>query len=78
MWNEDQKDRLIKSVTETDPDFGEKLQDMLTNGIKVNGIDDFFSTLEYNEKKESENTEQHADGDNLVTQEVAVEIAAAS
>ncbi|XP_022116245.1 uncharacterized protein C14orf119 [Pieris rapae] len=77
-WNEDQKERLIKAVTETDPDFGEKLQDILTNGIKVNGMDEFFATIEYSENNESIATEQPSEGENLVTQEVAVEIAAAS
>lgn len=34
-WTEDQQDRLVKGVSETDPEFGKKLQDLIENGPQV-------------------------------------------
>lgn len=36
-WAEEERDRLIKGVSEIDSDFGTKLQDALVNGVKLNG-----------------------------------------
>lgn len=36
-WAEEDQDRLIKGVTDVDPAFGEKLQDLMKNGPQLNG-----------------------------------------
>ncbi|XP_050675390.1 uncharacterized protein C14orf119 isoform X2 [Leptidea sinapis] len=80
-WSEEDKERLQKSVSEIDPEFGSKLQDALVNGIKVNGVDDFYSVIE-NHNHELGNNEENLSVDNTetvgISQEVSVEIAAAS
>ncbi|CAK1550570.1 unnamed protein product [Leptosia nina] len=76
-WSDELRERLIKAVTETDAHFGEKLQDILVNGIKVNGVDDFFAT-DYSTNENPETVDGDEDRDSLPTQEVVVEIAAAS
>lgn len=56
-WAEEEQDRLIKGVSEQDPDFGAKLQDILINGPQVNGNqDDFF---EQNLSKEQNGTSEN-------------------
>ncbi|CAG4986755.1 unnamed protein product [Colias eurytheme] len=81
-WAEEQRDRLLKAVTEIDVEFGNKLQDILVNGVKVNGTDDFFSTNETVGEKNTEENEDipniQADDNSLANQDVVVEIAAAS
>ncbi|XP_072929930.1 uncharacterized protein C14orf119 isoform X2 [Epargyreus clarus] len=62
-WAEDERDRLMKAVTEIDPDFGSKLQDILVNGPKVNGDangpEDFL--ISYNEEHNGENAQNNID-----------------
>ncbi|XP_026494287.2 uncharacterized protein C14orf119 isoform X1 [Vanessa tameamea] len=36
-WAEEERDRLVKAVSEIDSEFGIKLQDALVNGFKLNG-----------------------------------------
>lgn len=84
----------MAGVTETDPDFGKKLQEILTNGFKMNGdlngTSELHSPIEEEEKQEveaenSEDVEQSGETaeekeEVAVNQDsnIPVEIAAAS
>uniref|UniRef100_A0A2A4IXS5 Uncharacterized protein n=2 Tax=Heliothis virescens TaxID=7102 RepID=A0A2A4IXS5_HELVI len=90
-WAEEDQDRLIKSVSETDPEFGKKLQDILINGPQVNGeqngTDEVHSPIPEEEIKTEENGNSTAENGEAIIEEtvepvvpetVPVEIAAAS
>ncbi|XP_073950485.1 uncharacterized protein C14orf119 isoform X2 [Choristoneura fumiferana] len=93
-WTAEERDRLVAGVTETDPDFGKKLQDILTNGLQMNGdlngTSELHSPIEEEDKQEveagnsveveqSEETTEEKE-EVVVTQDgnIPVEIAAAS
>nr|XP_021194276.2 uncharacterized protein C14orf119 isoform X1 [Helicoverpa armigera] len=92
FWSVEDQDRLIKSVSETDPEFGQKLQDLLTNGPQVNGdqngTDEVHSPIPEEEIKTEENNivagengeaiVEEAPVEPVVPENVAVECAAAS
>lgn len=80
-WSEEEQDRFVKAVSEADPDFGTKLQDVIINGPQING--DVFEIVETvpnvidhsNENHDSvEENEEH----NIPQDNTPVEIAAAS
>ncbi|CAB3245937.1 unnamed protein product [Arctia plantaginis] len=100
-WAEEEQDRLIKGVSEQDPEFGAKLQDILLNGPQVNGNqDDFFEqSLSKEQNGTSDNVspteddangtwangenpepevEENAEDPLVVSENIPVEIAAAS
>ncbi|XP_022817583.1 uncharacterized protein C14orf119 isoform X1 [Spodoptera litura] len=91
-WAEEEQDRLIKSVSETDPEFGKKLQDVMLNGPQVNGDQNGFfdyHTPAPEEEKKTEDSETwnneengHAEVEDaaepVVPENIPVEIAAAS
>ncbi|XP_026735238.1 uncharacterized protein C14orf119 isoform X1 [Trichoplusia ni] len=89
-WAEEEQDRVIKGVTEIDPDFGTKLQDLLTNGPQLNGdqngTDELHSPVPEEESKTEEsetwnggNGEAAEESTEQVVQDnIPVEIAAAS
>ncbi|CAG9565379.1 unnamed protein product [Danaus chrysippus] len=77
-WSDEEKDRLVRAVSEIDSDFGNKLQDIMANGLQVNGDTEekFFQTTapEVDEKIiENEQSEIK-----ITSETVNVEIAAAS
>ncbi|XP_053613903.1 uncharacterized protein C14orf119 isoform X2 [Plodia interpunctella] len=83
-WAEEEQDRLIKGVSDMDAEFGLKLQDLLTNGPKMNGelngTDEAHSSCEsepVNEERRN-NEEPEEETQELASDNVPVEIAAAS
>ncbi|XP_028160072.1 uncharacterized protein C14orf119 isoform X2 [Ostrinia nubilalis] len=88
-WAEEEQDRLIKGVSEVDPEFGEKLQDYLTNGPPVNGEFNFLigENLAHEEENKKENEQWNnedsvapaeEEGQGISQDNIPVEIAAAS
>ncbi|CAH2094434.1 unnamed protein product [Euphydryas editha] len=82
-WAEEERDRLIKAVSEIDSDFGTKLQDALVNGIKLNGDLDEEHKLHFGtEIATQENTDEPSSNEHTETvtsqENTNVEIAAAS
>ncbi|KAJ8713980.1 hypothetical protein PYW08_007600 [Mythimna loreyi] len=90
-WAEEDQDRLIKSVSETDPEFGKKLQDLMINGPQVNGEQNGTNELHspvLEEEAKTEENETLNNGENggvveepaeqAVPENIPIEIAAAS
>ncbi|RVE47483.1 hypothetical protein evm_007894 [Chilo suppressalis] len=81
-WAEEEQDRLVKGVTDMDPDFGEKLQNYIANGPPVNGdVNGFLETHEEDPKNEEEACDEsnEAENEQVIPQEnLPLEIAAAS
>ncbi|XP_026760588.2 uncharacterized protein C14orf119 isoform X2 [Galleria mellonella] len=86
-WAEEEQDRLIKGVSDMDPEFGVKLQDLIVNGPQlngdVNGADEGHSAeneVEENEPWRNGVNEEGVEGNSEgVSQDnIPVEIAAAS
>lgn len=84
-WTEDEQDRFVKSISEVDPDFGTKLQDIIINGPKVNG--DEFGIIEsvaddanetHNEVNENQNSEEETKEPVVPQDIIPLEITAAS
>ncbi|XP_039757527.1 uncharacterized protein C14orf119 homolog [Pararge aegeria] len=80
-WAEEDRDRLVAAVSEIDADFGTKLQDVLTNGVVVNGDADVHQLREDEPALEVPLIEDNEviEENRAVSQEnINVEIAAAS
>ncbi|CAG9789270.1 unnamed protein product [Diatraea saccharalis] len=82
-WAEEEQDRLVKGISEIDPDFGEKLQNYITNGPPVNGDMNGFIEVHNEEALKDEDEAGHvehvAEESEGITQEsLPLEIAAAS
>ncbi|KAJ0173662.1 hypothetical protein K1T71_010811 [Dendrolimus kikuchii] len=80
-WVEEDQDRFVKAVSEADPEFGTKLQDIITNGPQVNG--DVFEIVEIVPNVNEHSDENHDsveenEGQNVPQDNIPVEIAAAS
>ncbi|KAJ2938770.1 hypothetical protein O0L34_g3391 [Tuta absoluta] len=90
-WAEEEQDRLVKGVSELDPDFGAKLHDLILNGPTLNGeqngTDEIHSPEEQPEntiENEAQNDPEPENIENIdietpaVQDNMPVEIAAAS
>lgn len=70
-WAEEEQDRLVKGITEMDPDFGTKLHEALSNGPKVNG--DLNGTNEIHSPIETEQDDINEVPNNIVQEPVIEE-----
>ncbi|GBP04036.1 Uncharacterized protein C14orf119 [Eumeta japonica] len=89
-WSEEEQDRLIKGVSDMDPEFGKKLEEQLTNGVTVNGDTNGIDGNTRDDEQENlqnnqfEIVDASADAENGVLEQVVpdnnipLEIAAAS
>ncbi|OWR43918.1 uncharacterized protein C14orf119 isoform X2 [Danaus plexippus] len=77
-WSDEEKDRLVRAVSEIDSDFGTKLQETMANGFQLNGDTEekfFQTTAPEAEEKIIENEQSEI---KIASETVNVEIAAAS
>lgn len=81
-WSEEQKERLVKAVSDMDSDFGSKLQDALINGVKINGLDEehlkYDSAIIPPEVNDIEAVNNDIESLSVSPDNLSVEIAAAS
>ncbi|KAL4715891.1 hypothetical protein ACJJTC_013191 [Scirpophaga incertulas] len=87
-WTEEQQDRLIKGISEVDMEFGNKLQEYLTNGPPVNGDCNGFTDETNVAEVESQSVDESAndaaselieENEQVIAQDnLPLEIAAAS
>ncbi|KAG6464619.1 hypothetical protein O3G_MSEX014637 [Manduca sexta] len=79
-WSEEEQDRLVKSVSDMDAEFGSKLQELLKNNGQINGEQngtDIFTEEKTEESWGGEQVQANED-DEVVSNDLPVEIAAAS
>lgn len=77
-WSDEEKDRLVRAVSEIDSDFGTKLQETMANGFQLNG-DTEEKFLQTTAPEADEKIIENEQSEIKITSEtVNVEIAAAS
>lgn len=60
-WSKEEKERLLKKISELDPDFSNKLHDTLFKGAQVNGDENDSDIINTENCTESSLSQQNAD-----------------